>query len=255
MEPRVVDSSVAEGCHIGQLSEVLQSQLLEGASVYRMVRAKASTLGKFSCVGDGSCVDFSRIGARVRIGRFNHLLHVDVGTRSFTGPHTVLIRARIGKYSSLSWGVTVGGGEHDYTRLTTHSFLYSDHDGLRSAAEPAAYDRFAAPCTVGSDVWVAASATILRGVSVGDGAVVAANAVVTRDVPPYAIVAGVPARVIKARFEESLAERLRRIRWWDFPDALIRDNFELFARTPDDTALRRLEVLRAELGNAASSDE
>jgi virginiamycin A acetyltransferase len=255
IEPRIVESSVAKGCHIGQLSEVLQSQLLESASVYRMARIKASVLGKHCSVGDGACVDFSEVGDRVRIGRYNHLLHVEIGTRSFTGPHTVLIKSRIGKYCSLSWGVTVGGGEHDYTRLSTHSFLYSDYDGLRPAAEPPTYDRFAAPCTVGSDVWIAASATILRGVKVGDGAVVAANAVVTRDVPPYALVAGVPARVMKLRFQENVIERLLEIRWWDFPDALIRDNFEFFVRTPDDATLRRLESLRAELGRDRPSDE
>ena len=245
-DPRISDSRLGEDCHVGPLSEVLQSELQPGARVYRMVRVKSSVVGRMSCVGDGTCLDFSRLGDHVRIGRFNHLLHAELGERTYTGAHTVIIGASLGKYSSISWGVTIGGGDHDYRRVTTHSFLYSDHDGLRPEQEPA-YDRLAQPCSVGSDVWIAANATIVRGVCVGDGAVIAANAVVTRDVPPYSVVAGVPARILKSRFSADAVERLTRIKWWDFPEALVRANFELFKNEPDAQTLERLEAIRANL--------
>ena len=246
VEPQITDSVIADDCHVGTLSEVLQSELRDGAKVFRMVRAKGSVVGRLSCVGDGSCLDFSRLADHVRIGRFNHLLHADLGDRSYTGPHTVIIKAKVGKYSSISWGVTIGGADHDYGRVTTHSFLYSDHDHLRPEESPA-YDRFAGACDVGSDVWIAANATIVRGITVGDGAVVAANAVVTKDVPPYAVVAGVPARILRLRFDESAIQRLLKIRWWDFPDALIRENFDLFKSKPDAEVLGKLEAIGAPL--------
>ncbi|WP_269799630.1 CatB-related O-acetyltransferase [Geodermatophilus chilensis] len=90
--------------------------------------------------------------------------------------------------------------------------------------------------TIGNDVWIGNRVTILRGVHVGDGAVLAAGAVVTRDVPPYAIVGGVPARLIRWRFPEPIREALARSQWWTWPDELIRERIadfsdpELFAR-------------------------
>jgi virginiamycin A acetyltransferase len=243
-EPRIVDSVIAADCHIGQLSEVLQSELRSGAKVFRMVRAKGSVVGQLSCVGDCSCLDFSTLADHVRIGRFNHLLHAELGERSYTGPQTVIIKASVGKYCSISWGVTIGGADHDYTRLTTHSFLYSEHDDLRPE-HASGYDRFATPCKVGNDVWIGANATIVRDVTVADGAVIGANSVVTRDVPPYAIVAGVPARVLKLRFDQAVIARLLELKWWDFPKAVIRDNFDLFISPPDARTLEKLEAIAA----------
>ena len=80
---------------------------------------------------------------------------------------------------------------------------------------------------VGNDCWIGHAAILLPGVIVGDGAVIAAGAVVSRNVPPYTIVGGVPARAIRKRFPDSVAERLRRIAWWDWPDDII------FARLSD----------------------
>ena len=77
---------------------------------------------------------------------------------------------------------------------------------------------------VGNDVWLGSQGTIIAGVRVADGAVVAARAVVTKDVPPYAVVAGNPARVVRYRFDEELVAGLMRIRWWEWPEAKIREN-------------------------------
>ena len=96
LEPRISESRIGEGCHVGPLSEVLQTELRPGAKVYRMVRAKGSVVGRMSCVGDGTCLDFSRLADHVRIGRFNHLLHAELGERTYTGPHTVIIGASVG---------------------------------------------------------------------------------------------------------------------------------------------------------------
>ena len=74
---------------------------------------------------------------------------------------------------------------------------------------------------VGNDCWIGHAAILLPGVTVGDGAVIAAGAVVSRNVPPYTIVGGVPARAIRKRFPDSVAESLRRIAWWDWPDEII----------------------------------
>jgi acetyltransferase-like isoleucine patch superfamily enzyme len=84
--------------------------------------------------------------------------------------------------------------------------------------------------TIGNDVWVGFGSMIMGGVSVGDGAVVAAGSVVFSDVPPYAVVAGNPARVIRSRFSPGIVKRMLRIRWWDWPEDKIRQNLDWFYR-------------------------
>ena len=76
-------------------------------------------------------------------------------------------------------------------------------------------------CSIGNDVWIAANCCVLRGVRIGNGAIIGAGAVVTKDVPPYAIVVGVPGRIIGYRFSEHMIDRLEKLSWWDFPSDLL----------------------------------
>ncbi len=242
VQPIVIDSKFGNDVHLAPFAEVFGSSLLDGAQVFRMARVKNSQMGRHTSLGDCSRLDDSVLHDYARIDRYNHLFHAILGEHSYTGPQTVIMHATIGRFTSISWGVTIGGAEHDCNRLTTHSFLYNNHDKLRPEGLPA-YDRFASKCEVGSDVWIAANATINRDVTVGDGSVIGANAVVTKDVPPYAIVAGVPARIIRFRFPEEFIQRLLQIQWWNFPDEIIRRHFQLFKEYPTNETLAALETI------------
>jgi hypothetical protein len=92
---------------------------------------------------------------------------------------------------------------------------------------------------IGSDVWIGTDAMVLSGVSIGHGAIVAARAVVTRDVPPYAIVAGVPAKVVRWRFEPAVIERLLKVAWWEWDDERIRQFVPLLSSTRTDEFLQQ----------------
>ena len=219
---------------------IIDSKLHETTKIYKDVRVKESQLGRNTSVGDHTKMDFSNIDDYVRIDRFNHLYYANLGRHSYTGQNTVIMHAEIGKFCSISWGVTIGPANHSYHRISTHSFLYNEVEGLRPKWEEAAYDRFASKCKVGNDVWIGADATILRDLEIGNGAIVASGAVVTKNVPSYAIVGGVPARIIKYRFPQEIIKKLQNLKWWDWDDEMISQYYEYFA---EELTIERLEEL------------
>jgi hypothetical protein len=129
-------------------------------------------------------------------------------------------------------------GQHYVHTLTTHPFIYDPKDnvaklgyfeayqkiiGLREYSVPEEKSRRlnATGVRIGNDVWIGMRAIIMNGLTIGDGAIVAAGAVVTKDVPPYSIVAGVPARVVKKRFTPATIDQLLELRWWDYDMANV----------------------------------
>jgi acetyltransferase-like isoleucine patch superfamily enzyme len=149
-------------------------------------------------------------------------------------------RIEVGAFCSIAPQVKVhGGGEHVTDRASTfplNAMLFDPQKRNRPD------DIDTGPTVLGSDVWIGMGATVLAGVTVGDGAVIGARAVVTKDVPSYAIVAGNPAAVVRYRFEDDVRKRLAAVRWWDWSDADIRARREWFM-ADIDTFLREAERL------------
>jgi acetyltransferase-like isoleucine patch superfamily enzyme len=128
-------------------------------------------------------------------------------------------RVRIGRYCSIAAEVAImPGGNHLTSWVSMYPFrIRCGLDGAGRDGHPASKG----DVVIGSDVWIGSGALILSGVTVGDGAVIAARSVVTKPVPPYAIAAGNPARVVAQRFSEEEREQLLRIRWWDWPEEVV----------------------------------
>ena len=129
----------------------------------------------------------------------------------------------VGRYCSIAGNLRVGDIEHPTDWLGTSPFQYNAgrfgwHESASDyVAQTAKKDSFRkAPAVIGNDVWIGARVTIMRGVTVGDGAVLAGGSVVTKDVEPYTIVGGVPARPIRKRFDDGTIKQLLDLRWWDY---------------------------------------
>ena len=135
-------------------------------------------------------------------------------------------RLVIGRFCSIACGAKFlfNSANHAMGSLSTYPFpLFFQEWGLEKSRVAEAWDN-KGDIVVGSDVWIGYEAVILAGVTIGDGAVIGARAVVTKDVPPYTIVGGVPARAIRRRFPEETVEELLRLKWWDWPPERIAQN-------------------------------
>lgn len=135
-------------------------------------------------------------------------------------------RLVIGKFCSIACGAKFlfNSANHTLTSLSTYTFpLFYEEWGLKKENVTEAWDN-KGDIIVGNDVWIGFEAVILSGVTIGDGAVIGSRAVVTRDVPPYTVVGGVPARAIHRRFDEQTIETLLQLKWWDWPEERIREN-------------------------------
>lgn len=236
--------SKTKAAYVADSARIENSVLKNESTIYRLAWIKDSTVEQYSSVGDCSKVDNSFLGPYVRIGRFNQIHESIFGKHSYTGLSSVVLNSSIGKFNSISWNVSIGPANHDYSRVTSHSFLYNSFDNLLPCHEKAAYDRFKEHCILGHDVWVGAGSVILRNVTIGHGAVIGANSVVNQDIPPYSIAVGSPAHIIKYRFDDLTIAKLLEIEWWNFPDNIIRENFNLFSSIPDELILNKLMEIK-----------
>ncbi|GAB1575764.1 DapH/DapD/GlmU-related protein [Bordetella petrii] len=170
--------------------------------------------------------------ARLReaaIGRRCEILHDTVveyatlGDYSYVGERCMIADAEIGRFCAIAAHVRIGAPNHPMGRASQHRFTYCPEYYFADARRDAGFfgDRRGDRIVIGNDVWIGHGAIVLPGVEIGDGAVLAAGAVVSRDVAPYTIVAGVPARKIRDRFDQDTARRLQAIAWWNWPEDLI----------------------------------
>jgi len=144
---------------------------------------------------------------------------VAVGRHTFINDYTRIDSSvvSIGRYCSISHNVKIGLRPHPTHLLSSHSSFYSPIRRNIKEGHVIFDDYESGRTLIGNDVFIAANAVVLAGVSLGDGCVVAAGAVVTKDVPPYAIVGGVPAKIIKYRFTKKIIDELQALAWWNLP--------------------------------------
>ena len=200
---------------------------------------KQSTIGERSTVDRDSVVISSRIGDCCDIEKRNLIRNAVIGDMTYTGSETNIMWAEVGKYCCISRQVDIGGNEHNIQSASMMpTYRLKNRLGGKLSKHPQEE-----PVYVGNDVWIGQGVSIVRksGLTIGDGAVIGSGAVVTKSIPPYAIVVGVPARVIRYRFSEDVIDRLRKIRWWDWPQAEILAHWDDLSADLQEENLAKLE--------------
>lgn len=163
-------------------------------------------------------------GAYTEVGRGSRVMNATFGDYSYCDRYADIANARIGKFANIASFTRIGPTDHPMACASLHHFLYRSSDYWEDAPLDDAFfaQRRARMARIGHDTWIGHGAVIRPEVTVGDGAVVAAGAVVTREVAAYTIVAGVPARPLRDRFAPHIAARLTALAWWDWDHDRLR---------------------------------
>lgn len=177
----------------------------------------------------------NQIDAKATIYRGVKMKGSSVGRYTYISAFTNVENAEIGGFCSISDHCRIGMGGHNTNQISTSPLFTQAINGTKFKWVDKNVNPFPMKkVIVGNDVWVGSHALILGGVTIGDGAVVGAGAVVTKDVPPYAIVGGVPARVIKFRFSQDIIDHFLELKWWEMEDDELRKHIELFQKEAVD---------------------
>ncbi len=188
-------------------------------------------------------VHLATLGRYTEIGARTSFAESSMGDYSYVVNDADVIYATIGKFCSIAAHTRINPGNHPMQRASQSHFTYRASAYFDDAQDDAGFFawRRSTPVTIGHDVWIGHGAIILPGRAIGTGAVVAGGAVVTKDVPDYTIVAGNPARIIRRRFPEAIAERLQALAWWDWEHAALRAALADFRALSVEVFLERYE--------------
>ena len=186
----------------------------------------------------------SHFGAFVEIGRGSRISNVHLGDYSYCDRYADIANARIGKFSNIAAFARIGATDHPLHTAACHHFLYRSDDYWDNAERDETFfvQRRARIAHIGHDTWIGAGAKVKPEVTLGHNAVVAAGAVVTRDVDPYTIVAGTPAKPLRPRQPPEIAERLIALAWWDWPHDRLRAALDDFRTLEAAAFLEKYEA-------------
>ena len=186
-------------------------------------------VSKLALVDDESVID-----SKANICRFSKMLSSEIGAYTYLNPGSWLVHTRMGRFCSIGHDCYIGLPSHTLDKLSTSPIFTERFNGTgfswvsEDLVEP--YKK----TVVGNDVWIGERVMVMGGVTIGNGAVIGAGAIVTKDVPPYSVVAGVPAKILRYRFSSEMIDALEKTGWWNLPDEKLKKIITLFQKSELD---------------------
>ncbi|MBL9136097.1 MAG: hypothetical protein JNK85_09525 [Verrucomicrobiales bacterium] len=215
-------STTGEGTVVSPGSQLSNSSLGASCLVGPRVQITRSKIGDHVRLESDIVVGDTAIDSQVTLQSGVQIWGGRIGSYSYVGRRSLLGPVQFGRFCSIGPNVVAACGDHPAQWISTAPVFFSPGAQCGTTfCNHAAYDELR-PTSLGHDIWIGAGAVIRNGLTIGDGAIVGAQAVVVDHVPAYAIVAGVPARVIRYRFPTEYVDRLREVAWWEFPPDLLR---------------------------------
>jgi acetyltransferase-like isoleucine patch superfamily enzyme len=143
--------------------------------------------------------------------------------------------------------VTIGAAVHPTNFISTSPIFYRERNALKSKwVNGLLFADESLMTVIGNDVWIGMNVTVMGGLKIGNGAIIAAHSVVTKDIPPYSIVAGVPARIIKYRFGDDQILKIEKLKWWRLSPKILKNNCSLFSKVLDNEIIKELSLISDE---------
>lgn len=169
-------------------------------------------------------INNSTFGAFCEVGRFSRVLNSTFQDYSYCDQFSDITNTTVGKFANIAAMTRIGPTDHPMANASLHHFLYRSSYYWEDATDDDAFfqARHARRTVIGPDTWIGHGVIIKPDVTIGAGAVIASGAVVTKDVPPYMIMAGLPATPLRPRFPTAIADRLQALAWWDWSHETLR---------------------------------
>lgn len=172
----------------------------------------------------------SQIHDKARLCRNTKSFHSKIGAYSYIAPKSELVYVNIGKFCSIGRNCLIGLPKHSIDYLSTSPIFTSDINALKIKWADMSYFEEFNFVNIGNDVWIGSNVIINGGVNIGNGVIIGAGAIVTKDIPDYSIAVGVPAKVIKSRFDKNIIDILNKIKWWDMSEDDLKQRIKIFQK-------------------------
>jgi acetyltransferase-like isoleucine patch superfamily enzyme len=172
----------------------------------------------------------SKVNTKAKVYGLTKLFNSTIDKYSYVGRKSTIVCADIGKYCSIANDVVIGMGIHPLHTISTSPLFISKKNGTSHSWTNENIIEEYKRVSIGHDVWIGSKVIVMGGVKIGNGAVIGCGAIVTKDIPDYGVAVGVPAQIIKYRFEPPMIEALQKLQWWDLPETKLKNNIAVFQK-------------------------